>query len=242
MFSILLLGCETDTKLTFENTSFKGGNCDTCADIKVEVPRALDELKIAKSINSVIDEEIIYTLKFDEEVEVSTVDGAITSFDNSFQDMLAEFGPTSEPWEAKVNGKVTFENMNVVTIALENYTYTGGAHGYFSKVFLNFDRRLGKEIEIHELFDDQMGFLQLAESKFRMIYEIPQAVNINATGFMFNKDTFHLPENLGYTENGIELHYNQYEVASYADGPLKLVVSFDEAHHFLKKVYRAKSK
>jgi len=240
LVSILLFGCKTDTKLTYENRSLNSDDCKTCADIVIEVPYALDDLKISRIINSVIDEEIIYALKFDETAEVLSVEGAMASFEASYQEMLAEFGPIAEPWEAKVNGAVTFENNNIVTVALENYSYTGGAHGYFYKIFLSFNRKRGLEIEPSELFDDQDGFQQLAESKFRAVYEVPVDVNINATGFMFNNDTFHLPENLGFTIDGIELHYNQYEAASYADGPLIIKIPHQEANAFLKEIYQVK--
>ncbi len=240
LLSILLFGCKTDTKLTYEQRSLNGRDCSTCADILIKVPYALDDLKISRTINSVIDEEIMYALKFDETHEVTSVEGAMASFDGSYQKMLAEFGGVAEPWEAKVSGIVTFENSDLVTIALENYTYTGGAHGYFYKIFLSFDRKKGLEIEPNELFGNLDGFQQLAESKFREAYEVAADVNINATGFMFDNDTFHLPENFGFTAEGIELHYNQYEAASYADGPLVVMISFTEANPFLKESYRVK--
>ena len=41
---------------------------------------------------------------------------------------------------------------------------------------------------------------------------------------MFEEDRFSLPENLGFTPGGLELLYNPYEVASYADGPISLVL------------------
>ncbi|MEO0900921.1 MAG: DUF3298 domain-containing protein, partial [Bacteroidota bacterium] len=36
------------------------------------------------------------------------------------------------------------------------------------------------------------------------------------------RNLFHLSENIGYVPEGIQLIYNQYEVASYADGPIVL--------------------
>jgi hypothetical protein len=51
---------------------------------------------------------------------------------------------------------------------------------------------------------------------------------------MFEENLFSLPENIGLTAEGIKLHYNQYEVASYADGPIELTLPFPEVKQFLK--------
>ncbi|MEX0362627.1 MAG: RsiV family protein, partial [Allomuricauda sp.] len=115
------------------------------------------------------------------------------------------------------------------------YTFTGGAHGYSAVTFLNFDKIKGQETEQWELFEDEEGFVNYAETKFRIQEGIPQDANINGTGFMFEGDHFHLSENLGYTQDGIQLIYNQYEIASYADGPKILTIPFAEANKYLKR-------
>ncbi|HBU78322.1 MAG TPA: hypothetical protein DEF18_09490, partial [Muricauda sp.] len=48
-------------------------------------------------------------------------------------------------------------------------------------------------------------------------------------------DSFHLSNNVGYTKDGIQLIYNQYEVASYADGPIVLVLTYNEVNPFLER-------
>ena len=50
---------------------------------------------------------------------------------------------------------------------------------------------------------------------------------------MFDGETFYLPENIGFTQEGIQLLYNQYEVASYADGPIVLTLSYKEVKDYL---------
>ena len=52
---------------------------------------------------------------------------------------------------------------------------------------------------------------------------------------MFEGDSFHLSENLGYTQEGLQLIYNQYEVASYADGPIVLTLPYNEINLYLKR-------
>ena len=51
---------------------------------------------------------------------------------------------------------------------------------------------------------------------------------------MFEGDSFYLPQNIGYTQNGLQLFYEQYEVASYADGPITLTVPYIEIEKFMQ--------
>jgi hypothetical protein len=51
--------------------------------------------------------------------------------------------------------------------------------------------------------------------------------------YFFGKP-FHLPENIGYGDEGIILLYNVYEVASYAQGYTEFAIPYDIAESFLK--------
>ena len=50
---------------------------------------------------------------------------------------------------------------------------------------------------------------------------------------MFENDTFQLPQNIFYTEDGLLLYYNSYEAASYADGPKEILFPYDKISKFL---------
>lgn len=238
LFSVLLLwlaiGCQSETKLTFEPLELEGEECGECPNIQINVPNALDESPVAMAINRALREEVISILSFSEGQDIDNVDKAIASFSNSYKELKSKF-PDEVGWEAEINGKVVYEDGNIVTVMVNSYSFTGGAHGYASTSFLNFDKRKGSELENRELFDDMEGFEKFAETKFRIQEEIPQGKNINATGFMFEGDTFHLSQNIGYTKEGLQLIYNQYEVASYADGPIVLTLPYNEVNVYLKR-------
>lgn len=235
LFLISAIGCEDVEKLTFESYRLTNAICEGCPKIDIKIPMALDETILAENINTALEEEIIALLSFDEEEEIANMGGAIKSFTKSFKELKDRFPDETVGWEATVDSDVIFEDDNIITFEFNAYSFTGGAHGYGSKAFLNFDKRSGEELEEWQLFEDLEGFQKFAETKFRIQEDIPQDANINATGFMFNGDNFHLSENVGYTEDGVQLIYNQYEVASYADGPITLTVPFAEANKYLKR-------
>ena len=101
--------------------------------------------------------------------------------------------------------------------------------------FLNFDKKKGTELENWELFKSTEKFEAFAEAKFREQEAIPKGESINHTGLMFEKDSFYLPENIGFTKDGLKLLYNPYEVASYDDGTIELVLSHSEIKKYLAK-------
>ena len=235
---LCLLGCQIEPKLTIEERKLSAPSCDDCAKIVVQVPKVMDETKLARTVNTAIEEELIYTLRFSDGDSIGTAEAAAASFNRSYQNMVQEFGEFADSWEATIQGNITFEEKRMLTIALSSETYTGGAHGHFSKTYLNFDMDSAKELEHYELFNDLDGFVQLAEQHFRKTYGIPKEGAINATGFMFPNDTFELPQSIGFTDAGIALYYSPYEVASFADGALDFTISFEEASPYLKEIYQ----
>jgi len=230
---LCLLACEGGSKLAHEPLKMEGETCDQCPDIQVEVPHMLDGSQVAEAINRALSEEIISILSFSEGEPIDNVEKAIASFTQSYRELRDRFD-YELPWEASVKGRVVHEDERIVTLEVNSYSFTGGAHGYASTSYLNFDKKNGRELDNVELFSDLPGFQELVEARFREQEKIPAQGNINATGFMFEGDSFHLPLNIGYTENGLRLLYNQYEVASYADGPIELILPYEGANPFLR--------
>lgn len=229
----LLFSCKNDHLLTFESFNYDNNSCKNCPKIEIKIPKALDQDVISKAINTALKEEIISSLSFDDSIPVTSVETAIQSFNKGYTDLKKMFPNENTPWEAKINADVTYEDKNIISIQLQTYLFTGGAHGNSFTRFLNFDKRKGIELENDELIKDIEKFKKIAETKFRKQEKIPLDKNINSSGFMFENDEFHLAENIGYTKEGLLLYYNQYEIASYADGTITLIFPFQQIKNSL---------
>jgi len=230
---LLVISCQDNRNVTFEALSLKNTKCKECPEVSIDVPKALGNNKLAKSINLALREEVISKLTFDDEINAETIQQAIESFTNGYFELKKIYPDETIGWKATINGIVTYEDNDLITIELQSYMFTGGAHGYGSTNYLNFNKKRGKEIDTWELFEDKEGFREYAETQFRIQQNIPVNKSINSTGFMFEKDNFYLPENIGFTEKGLKLLYNQYEVASYADGPIELTLPYKDIQKFL---------
>lgn len=230
---LLLTGCQEEADLTFETIVLDETRCSECPLVEIQIPKALENSKTAHSINTALTEEIIEILNFDDEKEATTLKEAVQSFSNGYWELKKLYPEETMGWEAKINGTITYEDPLLLTIELESYIFTGGAHGYSSKHYLNFDKNRAKELENWQLFKNRADFQKFVEIKFRNQEKIPAGMPINSTGLMFEKDSFYLPENIGFTNEGVRLLYNPYEVASYADGPITITLQFEEVQPYL---------
>ena len=232
---ILCFGCKKEDTLTFETISISNTSCKTCPSITIEIPKSLENTRISETINTAIREEIIALLNFNEENSAQDIESAMEAFETEYKDLKEKFSGESVPWEAKVLGLITFENQHILTIKLNAYIYTGGAHGYETIRFLNFDKVTATELENEELFTDFQDFLDFTERQFREQEGIPAETDINSTGFMFDSELFYLPTNIGYTEAGIQLFYEPYEIAAYADGASILILPYTKVNPYLRQ-------
>lgn len=232
-FIVLLVGCNQGNTLTLETIKLERNSCGSCPLVIINIPKAVDNDRISKAINTSLQEEIIAELTFDEQDVVEDIGDAIDSFIAGYRNMQNMHPEEMAVWEAKINATISYEDRQMITLKLETYLFTGGAHGYGATRFLNFNKKKGNEIEDWELFIDKEGFERFAENKFRKQEKIPEDKSINSTGYMFERDSFYLPENIGFTKEGVKLLYNQYEVASYADGPIELVLPYKEVRKYL---------
>ncbi|SIP97933.1 DUF3298 and DUF4163 domain-containing protein [Maribacter ulvicola] len=230
----LFLACNDKNSVSFEPLLITTDSCENCTLVRIEIPQAVQKTKLGKTINAALEGEIIALLNFDEESNAENLAEAKEAFLFDYEELAGKFPEESTPWEATVEGTITFENNRIITIKLESYIYTGGAHGYGTNRFLNFDKLSGKELYQEDLFNNLIEFKGYAETVFRKQENIPITGSINKTGFMFETERFYLPDNIGYTENGLLLFYEPYEIASFADGPIILTIPYTKANSFLK--------
>lgn len=207
---------------------------ENCPEVTVKVPIASNVPIVADSINKKVFSVVKEIIYFGEKPYTSTdYQGLLDSFIGSYDEMKTKHPKEIFGWEAKIEAKVAYQTDSILNITIDSYMFTGGAHGYSGIRSLIFDPKTGKNIPNEYLFRDLNKFKAFAEKKFRTKYEIPVNQNINATGLMFESDKFELPINFFYQKEGLLLYYNTYEVASYADGPKELLLTYDELKPYL---------
>ena len=197
------------------------------AVIELNIPKAEGNTLPSKAINKVIENHIANMLVFLEEPsDTLQLNYAIKSFDSEYKSFKEGFGEGNMVWDASFDGEVTYQSPELISIAINSYVNSGGAHGNSNVTFFNFDSN-GTVLKFDDLFDNKESLTSIVKTYFE---EEIKGSNIN----YFFDEKFHLPANIGFNDEGVIFFYNVYEIASYADGITEFTIPFQELDAFLK--------
>lgn len=230
LVSLVVTACNEDIKLSFETQ-----HIDKSADavISIKYPKAIGTKLVAEKINQKIEHVIANEMNMAETTENDmSIKDAVAQFDDEYKTFKKDFQDTSQKWEVKVDGKVLYESLEVITISLQSYIDTGGAHGNSRLTYLNFNPETGALLEEDDIISNQSKFKAVAEKAFK---DQTKPVDPDETieDFFFGED-FQLPSNMGFTKAGLVLLYNNYEIASYAQGATKIILPYEVVKGLLK--------
>jgi hypothetical protein len=201
------------------------------AIVEINAPRAEGTNKISNTINSNIENHIAKILNFAEDESGITLNDAVTKFDSIFISFKDDFEETSLIWEAVIDGEVTYQSPEIICVALNSYLNTGGAHGNMNISFLNLNSQTGEVIQNNDLIKNRKAFVDLAKLHFRI--KMQDSINENTLKDYFFGEDFRLPANMGFSDEGVILLYNVYEIATYAQGITEFTIPFEEALPYL---------
>lgn len=141
----------------------------------------------------------------------------------------AQDSPLGE-WTAESGDSVLLNDGKLITLAINAYVFTGGAHGSPVSCIGTFDAVSGKQLGWVDMVTDTAALKALAEKKFREVRAEDFKPSADGTpGFNFDANLpFELPGSYGLTDKGIYFHYDPSEIAPYAMGPTAFVISFEE--------------
>ena len=133
---------------------------------------------------------------------------------------------SSYNWEMIENNQILNHNEHFVSFMNQIFSFTGGAHGNTIRNHYVFDLKNDKLLSAGDL-------LNLTNCKD--IIDL-QKTSAEKAGLILDEiftDGFRCNNNFYLIEEGFIFHYDQYEIASYADGPIDIFISFTEIAPFL---------
>lgn len=230
VFALVITSCNKDTKLKFEPQIFE--EFDGAA-IAINYPKAIGTKAVAEKINQHIEHVIANEMNMAETSENNiSVAEAISEFDKEYKTFKKDFQDSSQKWEVTINGEVVYESTEVICVSLQSYIDTGGAHGNGRVTFLNFNPETGAILNQNDIISNTAQFKKIAEKAFKEQTK-PKDVNETMEDFFFGEG-FQLPSTMGFTEDGLVLLYNNYEIASYAQGITEILLPYNQIKEVLK--------
>ncbi len=141
-------------------------------------------------------------------------------------------------YEMDIKSSISDQRDYFLSIALEGYYYTGGAHGSAVQRYLNLDRRSQKTLSL-----DDILLPQQKEKLKALVYQRFVAwVKSNDMGSDIAEYEkmwpFHLSEEWTLNDKGLVLVYGQYEVGPYVVGMPEFEVAYSELVGIVKPDYR----
>lgn len=239
-FLFILMGCSESNQLRIQELNFYKKSNVACQDLQcteatIVVPFAEQGVgAVADSINFKVFQEISKIVSFDHTPSYEDgYESIVDSFIKSYDALKKEFPKEGSPWEANVKAQVLMDTPRLFSIGITHYVFSGGAHGYKGNQVLHFNPISGAVYSLDDIFIDRVGLSALVEAKLRNKWGISQDAPINSTGLMFENNVFTLPENIFIYPDHVVAFYNIYEIASYADGPTEIHLTYDEVRPFM---------
>ena len=223
----LVFSCKEELKIDFSEENIESSQD---AEISINFPKAEGNKLVSALINTTIQNYIVSQTNLSEDSLTNlSIDEAVKRFNTEFVNFKTDFPESPQKWEAFIDGEVTYRSPEVICIAINSYLDTGGAHGNTTVRFFNFNPQTGELYTKEELISNIEGLSEVIENKLKE--EVKLKSDEPMEDFFFGKD-FQLPESLGFSDEGLIVLYNPYEIASYAQGIIEFTIPFEAIDSF----------
>lgn len=192
------------------------------AQIDANIVKADKNNAIANRINKTIEDSLKAYIN-SEKLEVS-LEALLREFDTEYVTFKSNFPDSDGVWQLSLDSELLYQSEAIITVSLNIYSYTGGAHGNDKILLLNFNPKTGAVLSAGDLILDREGFMDVAKTYF--MKSLDNANNNLSLEDYFFGGPFHLPENFGFSEDGLIMIYNVYEIASYAQGYTEFIIPY----------------
>lgn len=233
-FSLIILTsicftCKDEVTLNFIETFIIDDGETT---IEINIPKAEGKTEAAKQINSTLAHFVNTALNIEaiSATKISTEE-SIEDFKKAYTSFKTQIGKTLytnlPPWEVLIDGELIYVSETLVSIAMNSSINTGGAHSNLVFRFYNFDIKTGQELKTKDLLNDIPAFTTLAKKYYDK--ELLSAQNDRLVAF--KTDTFTLPENLGFSEDGVIVFYDTFNSSS--NNVIEFTIPYTVSNNYL---------
>lgn len=136
----------------------------------------------------------------------------------------ASGGGMVQAYTLEISDTVLYNGPKCLSLRLDSYIFTAGAHGTPVTSIENFDPATGQKIMSSQVVKDQGAILALLDKKYLELKK--EAVEPGASPYFDGKISF--PQNWAYNDHGLLFHYNAYEIAAYALGDADIFLTWEE--------------
>lgn len=129
-------------------------------------------------------------------------------------------------YEAVSVYEVTYNEKDLLSLYLEDYVYSGGAHGGTVKRSDTWDIKNGSRVLLYQFAKDPTAFQRQILNKIReqIAYQIEKGEGMYFDDYPELIIKYFNPESYYLTPNGLVIYYQQYDIAPYASGMPEFII------------------
>ncbi len=133
---------------------------------------------------------------------------------------------------------VMYENENYITLANYSFSYTGGAHGNYGTSLTCIDKQNGSQMRLTDVLNASGIKLLPAflDRVARLQYGVKNNQPLDQNNFLVKK--IEPSKNFYLTSSGIGFLYAPYEIKSFADGDVNLLIPFTALKGYLQPGFK----
>ncbi|MCB0706664.1 MAG: DUF3298 and DUF4163 domain-containing protein [Saprospiraceae bacterium] len=216
------------------------GNCQdpedyTCTHAEVKY------LLITGGVTDIVRKRINQTILSNLQGEEKSLEDFLDRFLNEYHEYVEsdfEFMDEEPGWFYEGRLNMALNDVRVLTLAHQEYEFTGGAHGNYQTKFWHFNCQTGMSLNLVDLIqpENEAELTALGEHYFRLNMHLREDGSINeSTGFSFPDDEFYLPPVYALLPQGLTFTFGTYEISSYAEGEIQFSIPYEELARIAKK-------
>lgn len=146
-----------------------------------------------------------------------------------------EFNFPVHPFELYVTHEV-YTSGSILSLVVETYQYSGGAHGMAWRDYYNLDTQNGRQLSLQDLFKDDSDYVSILNGEIEK--QIADQLN-SGQGMYFEGDMGFqsISENHPFylKDNHIVICFGQYEIAPYAAGMPEFQLPLDSISQYWRE-------
>jgi len=201
------------TPLTVTTNQVQQNSDAIQVDLSIPVIAGLQDSKIQQQLNNQFDQD---ALSFDNDISTQAAEDI---------KQAANSGYPFQQYNATTAYKVAYNQNGLLSVTVDYYQYTGGAHGGTERRPYNYDLETGQELSLQDLFKTGVDYKPIINQDVAaQIKTSPVKEYFTIPGMEFKTIDDNQPFYL--TDGGLVIYFGQYEIAPYVAGIPEFQIPF----------------
>ena len=214
-----------DFKVQSEGGCNLGGD-SVCVSFDVQYPEFMG---LDTAVRASINERVNFILN-GSEGEPKSLQKMGDDFVKDYNEFMKEMPGYDLGWYFRGQVTVLISSDTLISLQVDTESFTGGVHPTYSTNFVNVEPKTGTAFLLDAMLRPgyQEELNRLGKEDLRNQLELGESDSLTLPIEEDLEDgPFELNDNYGFRKEGIVFYFNDYEVGSFAEGPIEILIPYE---------------